>query len=244
MDDTHRIKMIFRERVMKFLKDKEAGEHNIYGSPTFDLLNMCTKFDALDEVISMLVGNTAIISKIAWSKKIWEKAWVLDDVFWQTTYILNRDNDLLFGTVGKSRYMTWWAMSDKWPHLIRMCEVLSKIVCRTSMLKSDDYRLRDSTHCMKVCEGCDMFTTENVIHLLMQCPNTETKRLRMFERINEVYPHFDDKCREEPGEIVFWLLGKPINGVDIDTMFEIWKVAGYGILNIYWSAINQRAGIG
>ena len=244
MDDTHRIKMIFRERVMKFLKDKEAGEHNIYGSPTFDLLNMCTKFDVLDEVISMLVGNTAIISKTAWSKKIWEKAWVLDDVFWQTTYILNRDNDLLFGTVGKSQYMTWWAMSDKWPHLIRMCEVLSKIVCRTSMLKSDDYRLNDSTHCMKVCEGCDMFTTENMVHLLMQCPNTETKRLRMFERINEVYPHFDDKCREEPGEIAFWLLGKPINDVDIDTMFEIWKVAGYGILNIYWSAINQRAGIG
>ena len=244
MDNTHRIKMVLMERVTKFLNDLRAGDLNIYGSPTFDLLKVCIKFGVLEEVVNMLMGNTAIVPKTTWSKKVWDRAWVLDDAFWQTSFIMNRDNELLYETVGRSQYLTWWAVSDKWPNTIRMCETLAKIVCKASRLKSDDFRLRDSTHSMMVCEGCDMFTVESMSHLLMQCPSTTDKRNRMFGKINEVYPQFDANCMEEPGEVFNWLLGKPIPGVDIDLMYEIWKISGYCILDIYMCTLNQRAGIG
>ena len=244
MDDTHRINMVFVNRVRKYLDDIESGVLNKYGSPIFDFMNTCTRFGVLDEVVGMVMGTTNITSKTAWSMKIWERAWKLDDTYWLSTCMMNEDNELLLSTVGRSHYLTWWAISDRWPNLIRMCETLVKIVCKTSRLKSDDFRLKDTTHSQKVCEGCDMATVESIRHLLMQCPSTLVERNIMYDKIRDIYPQFDVRCNEEPGEAILWLLGKHINGVDIDTMYDIWKISGCTIFDIYKSAIKRREGIG
>ena len=89
-----------------------------------------------------------------------------------------------------------------------------------------------------------MATVESIRHLLLQCPSTLDERNAMYDKIRDIYPQFDDKCKEEPGEPILWLLGKPINGVNIDTMYDIWKVSGCTIFDIYKSAIKRREGIG
>ena len=44
-------------------------------------------------------------------------------------------------TTGVTRYSTWWAISDKFPSMMRLCENLVKIASKCSKLKADDYRL-------------------------------------------------------------------------------------------------------
>ena len=56
--------------------------------------------------------------------------------------IIKRDNNLLLSTIGDTRYLAWWKISDLDYRLTGMCETMSRIVCHTSLLKKDDYRLK------------------------------------------------------------------------------------------------------
>ena len=127
------------------------------------------KFGVLNEVANMVEGRTALVPKATWSKRVWNKALALDDAYWHTTCMVFSENSLLLRTVGRSQYITWWAIADRWPHLIRTCEILAKIVCRMSRLKCDDFRLKGATHNQKLCECCDLSTVETINHLMMQC---------------------------------------------------------------------------
>ena len=142
MENTHRVNMVFRERVNKYFMNREAGILNKYGSPVYDLMNVCARFVVLDEVVGVIMGAVSIPHKKTWSKRIWSKAWELDDAYWQSTCMLSKDNELLLSTVGKSHYLTWWTVPDRWPYLKRMCETLAKIVCRTSRLREMTIGLR------------------------------------------------------------------------------------------------------
>ena len=65
----------------------------------------------------MVEGNLPIIGKKAWSKLVWEKAWTLEDVFWDSSKLIHTDNDLLYKYVGHTRYMSWWRLADLYPPL-------------------------------------------------------------------------------------------------------------------------------
>ena len=240
MDSTHRVNMVLKARLMVYLNDVDAGRRNVYGSPIFDLFNTSYKFGLLDEVIGMITGSITICPKKAWSKKVWSKAWALNDMYWHTTSVIFNENDLLYRTVGKSQYLTWWTISDKWPHLVRMCETMAKIVCRTSRLKCDDYRLKNATHIQKTCERCDLTRVEDITHLIMECPSTNDIRLAMYDEIRQLYAGYDDRCAQEPGESLYWLLGKQMNDVDYDVMMDMWKIAGKHIQRMYWDTIKGR----
>ena len=244
MDNNHRIKMVLRHRLTVYLESREAGERNVHNSPIFDLFNVCLRFGVLNEVVDMIEGRSVPVAKATWSKRVWSKAWALDDAYWHTMSMVFSENGLLLRTVGRSQYLTWWALADRWPHLIRICEILAKIVCRTSRLKCDDFRLKGASHNQKLCEYCDLATVETINHLIMQCASTLDIRIRMYEDIRAVDPQFDERCAKEPGEIVYWLLGKHIADVDIDVMMEIWKVAGVCIVEMYHRMIKRREGVG
>ena len=87
----------------------------------------------LNQVEAMAKGTLPLIGKASWSKLVWEQAWNIDDGHWSSLKAINADNDLLFKVLGQSSYITWWAISDKHTDYMRMCEIMSKIVCRASL---------------------------------------------------------------------------------------------------------------
>ena len=220
-----------------------TGRLNVHSSPMFGLFNTCQKFGVLNEVIGMINETTTIVPKSTWSKRIWGRAWALDDAYWRSTSLICSDNDLLFHTVGRSQYLTWWYISDKWPHHIRMCKILAKIVCRTSRFKCDDYRLKTASHSQRMCERCDLSTVETIGHLIMQCPSTNDLRLAMYDEIRQTDPLYDERRLRNPGESLYWLLGKHIPGVEHDQMVDIWKIAGMYIQRMYKDAIEKRESV-
>ena len=64
----------------------------------------------------------------------------------------------------------------------------------------------------------------------------------MYEKNRSTDPYFDERCALEPGESLYWLVGKPINGVDVGTMMDIWRISGKYILEVYWRTLRQREG--
>ena len=237
MDNTNVIRSIFELRLDAYFNDIEFGKQNPHKSPTFEALNACLKLTLLETVRLMTKGETPLLGKKRWSDIIWERAWRLDDAFYRSITPLNPECNLVSNVLGCSRYMFWWSHSDSHPYDIKMCESMARIVCRSSLLKSDDYRLKGSFFSNRTCTMCDMFVLEDIRHLVMQCPATQDMRSYMFKDINNWVPGFDALCREHPDDILVWLLGGQVPTVDLDVMETLWQISGTYIAMMYNSAV-------
>ena len=71
-----------------------------------------------------------------------------------------------------SRYLICWRLSDQ----MGRCETMATIVCRSSLLKCDDIRLKRDLNSAKWCEFRDLTEEENARHCILQCPAFEALR--------------------------------------------------------------------
>ena len=88
--------------------------------------------------------------------------------------------EMLNMTIGSSKYLSWWHISDNFPYMIRECETMAKLVCKCSELKSDDYRFKHASSFMKSCSLCDHAACENAEHMIMACPYNSDLRTTLF----------------------------------------------------------------
>ena len=217
---------------------------NVHRSPTFNMLSDAKRFGLLNVVVDMIEGNLDICGKKAWAKKVWEKAWLLEDVYWDASKIVHKYNDLLYGAVGHTRYMAWWKLADHNPFLIRMCENMAKLICHASFLKCDDPRLKGMSHSNRACSNCDMYLVENVYHMVMQCPMHEQERRLMYARLYEYDPMLEDFCAENPERVFYWAIGGEITGMSEEYMLGIWYITGHSIFGMYRNICSTRIGVG
>ena len=110
-------------------------------------------------------------------KNVWDRAWFLEDMFWKLEYKLQRCLDLVSSFNSSPRYLTWWALSDKYP------ETMAQLVCHGSLLWADDFRLKHLPKYAKICPLCDLAALEDVRHLLLQCPSSKQKRRDIFSNL-------------------------------------------------------------
>ena len=174
MVNNARLSTLFKARVIDYLSDRKRGECNSHNSPVYGMLNACKRLGVLD-IALRAIGGTAIYSKNMWSKMAWEKAWEMDDAYWRSTSVIFNRNDLLYCTITKARYLVWWQLADKFPQMQRMCETMARLICRTSQLKSDDFRLKYSPIGARLCPNCALGIEETLHHMVMQCPFSDAK---------------------------------------------------------------------
>ena len=82
--------------------------------------------------------NSHMYGKNDWKKKIWLRAWEIEDEDCHMRLVLHRSLSYIQDTNGTSKYFVWWALSDKCPWLMKEYENMVKIMCKASKLKSDD----------------------------------------------------------------------------------------------------------
>ena len=244
MEVDSRLRIVFKERAMQYINSNVRGGNNEHNSPIFEMLNVAARFGLLQCILEMTFGYADVKSKAEWSKLVWKRGWDLDDLFWKSTMMLHKRNDLLISTIGKTQYITWWHIADIAPQHQKMCETMARLVCRTSLLKEDDPRYRGTSSSTRNCSQCDLSTLETIAHLVMQCPANERAKEILFIEIERVDERFNERCANAPDQVFFWLMGKAIDGVEIDFMTNIWIVAGYHICNMYNRRISQREGVG
>ena len=222
----------------------KCAEKNRYRSPIFNLLDVAMIFVFLNSIQDMAEGLIPIASKKAWSALVWDREWKLEDANWHASNTILRENDLLCRTIGETRYLTWWAMSDLDYRLVRMCEDMSKIICHASLLKRDDCRLKGLAMSDRTCTNCDAYCMEDILHIITQCPYYCKERVLMYDEIFKKCPNAKTIFDDESANIVNYLLGRKIPSLTDKEMLCLWCTSGNAIAMMYRRAIASRKGIG
>ena len=136
----------------------------------------------------------------------------------------------------------WWQLADKYHWLIKDCEIMVKLLCHCSLLKSDVVRLKGLPLAAKYCSSCDHVATDDAEHMIMQCPSLQLVRTKMFAEINQIQD-YPGNVLFEPGENTFLILmDKPCLNLNAATMKIIWKIVARHISNM--NRWKLRQGIG
>ena len=210
-------------------------------SPIFDMLTISIIFE-LFNTIGNALATGMVPSKKMWADLVWTKAWRMEDKLWASNGILNGDS--IFRSVcGTSHYISWWSLCDVKPHLRRMWEVMVKLICSSSRLKSDDILLKGSHDSLKFCSNCDLGIVESVRHIVMQCPFNIMEITDMYSEPDKLEDGSWEYAKE-CGDLMSVILGCELPNLGAEQCFTIWEITGKAVFSIYQKIINQRAGVG
>ena len=243
LDDQTLSRKIFCERASVLFDNEGQDADEVGFSLVSDLLNTAIIFNLWNEVRGMVLYGHRY-SKQVWKCKVWDRAWNLEDVYWRLQFNVCRSLDIISLSSPDCRYLTWWYLSDKYPQVIRSCEVMARLVCHASLLKTDDVRLKRLNRSDRVCSLCDMYEDDNVKHLVMQCPILQTDRTAMFREINEIEVRSGRDILSNSVNTLGVLLGRSVDNIPQELMDEVWLLAAKHIGKMYYRCLSLRKGIG
>ena len=236
MEDDTSLRQILKERSIDFDNNLERGMMNNLRSPTFEILKASVNLGLYEDVMNMIHRNHTR-SKFEWKKVVMKKAWQMEDRFWTHQNFAFKMKNLLVKTVKHAWYLTWWFLSDICPQKINICDDLARIVCGVSKLKCVYKKLPFGS---RLCELCDNFAEENIVHLTMQCSFFEETRREMFDAIDTLPGYVGDILLRDNPDLIANLLGKCHQEVDNENMTDVWCISGLFISNIYKITVKRR----
>ena len=118
------------------------------------------------------------------------------------------------------------------------------MVCRCSLLKSDDVRLIDQLHSSRTCINCDLYAIEDARHVVLQCAYTQNIRAYMQTNIYANVFNAMKLFEDSPGSVFPWLLGRSIPGCTSEENDLIHCISGCSIYDMYKRVLQRRTGIG
>ena len=233
-------KEVFRLRLNQFIENPRRCIENVHNSPISDMLKIACICDVLNDIVKM-TKETHYFSKEMWSRKIWERAWSVEDFDWNIRTRYFEITKMYKEIESGPQYSIWWKLADKFPRIIRQCETMIKLICGASRLKEDDQ------HCKSkgiMCSHCKKYAKEDACHVIMQCSDTEHLRREMANSINERIGNVYYTNISMRGDYFNILLGKICDEFPAEVMTTFWATTCIYVSKMYWSAINNRIGIG
>ena len=222
------IRRTFINRLDEFI----PGSVNMYDSPIMYTLQICFDYGLLENVRNMV--NGIVPSKSRWSHLVWEKAWANEHDEWQGIRNTDRFVNLYNYVSMTPEYSIWWQISDDDRSYMKRCEVMVRLLCRSSQLKQDDCRFKRSTIAERMCTLCELAAPEDALHMIMQCPAHTQLRMRLQDEVCDICPDFRTR------EVFSTILGKPLEGIDEYNMWLIWKITCTYTARMYWFTVKSR----
>ena len=220
------------ERLLEF----QPGRENTFYSPIIQMLEIALEF-AVDNVVRNLVSGTPM-SKQSLEKLVWERAWVLEKAEWDEKVLNNKYFDLISRATTGPGYSIWWSIADCDQSTMKHCEVIFKLITHTSLLKSDDCRLKKLPFGSKMRNMCDLCSLVDANHVIMQCPKHESYRVNMFYEINTHYDLENGECTLEV------MLRNYLANKDFDEMLHLWNITCQYIYMMLQDTLMSRKGVG
>ena len=184
------------------------------------------------------MARGVIFSKSMWKRIVWGNAWTLEVDEWRLLARNEPSLDLIGKVAPLPVYSIWWQISDRNRTILRRCEVMVKILCKASLLKDDDCRLKGQPFGSRMCIRCPLGSLDNATHMIMQCPANAHYRQSMHEEIGEIHPGID------PQEYLNIVMGKCIVEWEFDDMVPIWEISAKYVNLMYFDTLRSRTGIG
>ena len=138
----------------------------------------------------------------------------------------------------------WWQIADRFPELMRDCEVMVKVllVYHASLLRVDDVRLKRLPIADKFCTLCDLGSLDDAKHMVLQCPMLQPKRTEMFIEIEALLMRYDYDVNHLDENIFLNLIGKPAADIPQDVMHNVWLISVRYIASMYRMKLRQGIG--
>ena len=73
------------------------------------------------------MNGTRSYSKEMWSNTIWAEAWILEDIDWDPRSAQFNSSNIYKNIDNGPNYMVWWKIADRFPAIVRQCEVMVKL---------------------------------------------------------------------------------------------------------------------
>ena len=89
---------------------------------------------------------------------------------------MHRSMTLMCNVCLSSRYLNWCSISDRYPHYTKKCEIMCKLICHSSALRSDDFKFKSQLGTLRMCDLCDNFEIEDVRHFIKNAVSFLSKR--------------------------------------------------------------------
>ena len=135
-------------------------------------------------------------------------------------------------------------ISDKYPKLMRDCEILAKILSHASILKCDGFKYKRLPGTPQMCSLCNQYAPEDARHLILECPYFELERDKSFREIEQIGDGSGRVFFEGNGDLLFAILGKPNDRLNAIQMENIWLMVLKFVSSIYRVNVNSKKGIG
>ena len=236
-------KQIFVYRLSQYEANKTVSSENKYLSPIFDIIRIVDLFGLYKEMKEMLTG-VRFYSKSQWKEVVWKRAWDIDNQDWEIRSSLFRNTKTLSTVSDNGRLLIWWQLADLTPEIMKQCEVMAKVVCKASNLKSDCYQFRNDTIRKTYCEMCNDFSNEDARHILLHCPALNELRHELFNDIAQIELESDSVILRTHDEILSTLLGRIQPDIGIDTEVKFLTTVAKCFFKMYLYVLKERKGVG
>ena len=243
LDDENIYKKIFLSRMRYFISNQDVAIRNEYFSPIFEMMKIAIIYGLYEEVKRM-VTHCNTYSKKGWKNIVQDRAWVLEDADWQNRVNIFKICKNLDKVIGAPHYVIWWQIGDSNHKLQKQCEVMVKLLCGASQLKSDDKKLKGTVPSERSCTLCDNFEIEDTNHMVMRCEYHNDTRRAMFYAFDSIPDGLGRYIVDQSNNILSTILGRVCIGINVKSMFPFWIIASKYVSSMYWNVVRQRRGIG
>ena len=128
------------------------------------------------------------------------------------------------------------------PDIMQSSETMSKLVCRSSKLKSDLYRNDGDNR--TYCDMCQDFALENAEHLVIHSPYFKNIREHIFLDLSEIERSHGVNVFTPTENNFHLVMGKVAPGVNYDIAFEMYRKIASSVHLMYSVLVKARKGVG
>ena len=157
---------------------------------------------------------------------------------------MHKSLDILSGVSPFVRYLPWWSISEKYPNLMKDCEILSKLICHASLLRGDDFKYKNLARTTRMCTLCDSFEIEDARHFILMCPYFVQQRGIMLNEIEAVIEGPDLNFFDDNEDMLYRLLGRPHVNLNEIQSKTILLIIVRTVASMYRENMRQKKGIG
>ena len=235
-------KLVFKARLLWYEENELICRQNNNDSPILDMLNVADHFGLLSEVKGIIRG-TKWFSKSQWKDLVWRRAWNLEDQDWGYRSRLFKSTINLTKSMSNVCLLVWWQLGDHHPELMYQCEVMAKIACGASNLKSDNYVYKRNG-VSKYCDSCNEFSIENAEHIIMHCQSLHDIRSKMLNEISDLELLHMATILTNSDDMFSTLLGKISNDIQPEIGIAFLEIVATNVYEMYRTVVLNREGIG
>ena len=128
--------------------------------------------------------------------------------------------------------------------MMRLCEVVAKLVCHASMLRCDDITIKGLNRSYRQCALCDLTSLDDGNHLLLQCPACQVEREQIFDDIKIIPDGSGMVALDNERDVLALPLGKTIHVLPMQQVEKLWLIMANGVYRIYRHNLKLKEGVG